>query len=421
MKKILLHFKTRLQTPSGRLTYLFALLIATFFFASLLNYGIIFTQKAVSSLISPMTSYTAQGNKSLHEVLGFAPYWTFHKLDNVDFNVLTTLAYFGIEVQSDGNLDQSEPGYETFHSDEATKIFKQAHKAGTKVVLTVTNMVNGSILQLLDSQEAQDRAIAQTIAEVKKKRIDGVNIDFEYSGDPGQEYRDKFSSFVANFISSVHEQVGDSQVTVSVYAASQKDPKIYDIASLGASADGVFMMAYDFATTVSENAIPTAPLYGKNSARQYWYDIASAVDDFLKVMPAHKLILGVPYYGYNYLVYEPLVKAETRPYWSWRGQPRAQTYSIVKDEIHPNMEGIDQFIEGRDPDSKVPYKAYHVVATDTWRMVFYDDKESLELKYDFAKGKELKGVGMWALGFDDGKKELWDVLASKFGSKVARK
>ena len=51
-------------------------------------------------------------------------------------------------------------------------------------------------------------------------------------------------------------------------------------------------------------------------------------------------------------------------------------------------------------------------------MVFIEDEKSLGLKYDFAKDKQLAGVGIWALGFDDGKKELWTLLEDKFGQKI---
>jgi spore germination protein YaaH len=373
-----------------------------------------------SRIISPLVSnykglQPITENKGNYEVFGFAPFWTFSKLDNVDFKTLTTLAYFGLEVYSDGTLENDGPGYETFHSKKATEVFKKAHANGTRVVLTITQMQNSQILAIMDDPQAQERTINQTVDLVKQRGIDGINVDFEYMGDPGQDYRDKFSIFVENMAQKLHKEVPGSKITVSVYASAVKDPKIYDIAALGKSTDGIFMMAYDFAVAKSDNAIPTSPLYGHKEGK-YWYDIATAVEDFTKLMDPDKLILGVPYYGYNYLVYEPGVKAETRPYYSWRGTARAQTYTLAQD-ITPGMNGITEYKEGWDDYGKVSWKAYHVAETDTWRMIFLDDRKSLGIKYDFAKEKGLKGVGMWALGFDDGKNELWGLLAEKFGDK----
>ena len=366
--------------------------------------------------LSPIVK--AENRKTGKEVFGFAPYWTINKLQNVDFNVLTTFAYFGIPVKSDGELDNKDYGYEVFKSDKATALFKKAHDHGTRVVVTLTSMDNSTINALMDDSVAQRKTIDETVALVKQRGIDGVNIDFEYVGDPGQEYRNKFTKFVTDMTTKMHKEVPDSRVTVSVYASAVIDPKIYDLGKLADNSDGIFMMAYDFATLSADNAIPTSPLYGAKDGK-YWYDVATAVEDFLTVMPANKLILGVPWYGYDYLVYEPSVKAATRPYWTWRGDPAAATYSAVQKDITPTKDGAKGYQAGWDDTGKVGWKAYYVAETDTWRMVFFDDVRSLSFKYDFAKDKKLAGVGIWALGFDDGHTELWDLLNSKFGTKMA--
>ncbi len=110
------------------------------------------------------------------------------------------------------------------------------------------------------------------------------------------------------------------------------------------------------------------------------------------------------------MVYEPKVKGQTRPRVSWRGKSTAQTYESALNTITPDKTGWDDI-------GKVGWQAYYVEETDTWRMIFLDDPRSLAVKYDFAKDKGLAGVGMWALGFDEGKTELWALLHEKFGQK----
>lgn len=366
-----------------------------------------------------------------YEVFGFAPYWVFDgRLENIDFTLLTTLAYFGIPVDSRGYLDKSDKGYSVFVSSEATNLFRKAHGSGTKVVLTLTQMDNRTIEEFLDDEEAWKNMTAQAIWTVMKRGLDGINIDFEYLGDPGDAYRLKFNKFVEFFTASMHRYVPESKITVSVYASSVKEPKLYDITSLASSTDGIFMMAYDFATTGSERAMPTAPLYGYKEGK-YWYDVSTAVDDFLKYMPADKLILGLPWYGYNYAVVEPEVNAPTnKGYYVNTPAGRrntsyfvplknaVQTYSAVRDYITPDKDGISNYQSGWDQEGSVEWRSYYSVNDGTWRIVFLETPKSLGLKYDFAKGKHLAGVGVWALGFEDGSRELWDIIAEKFGNKI---
>lgn len=396
--------------PITKKTWSYAtLFLASFCLMLIFIIGSAEGQKLINPLVSPLKSLSEKETKKGHEVMGFAPFWTINKLDNVDFNILTTFAYFGVPVKSDGALDKDDYGYTVFTSKKATNIFRKAHDHGTRVVLTITQMDNDTIDAFLSDEEAQERAISQTVSEVKNRGIDGINVDFEYVGNPGKAKRDSFTRFVREITKKMHSEVPNSRVTVSVYASSATSPKLYDIGAIADGSDGIFMMAYDFAVAGSEQAIPTAPLYGKKEGK-YAYDIATSVEDFLKQMPADKLILGVPYYGYNYMVYEPKVKGETRPRVSWRGKAAAQTYESALNNITPDKTGWDDI-------GKVGWQAYYVEESDTWRMIFLDDPRSLSVKYDFAKEQGLGGVGMWALGFDEGKTELWDTLNEKFGKK----
>lgn len=368
--------------------------------------------KYISPIVSQFVSLTPlnKSQNSSYEVFGFAPYWTINKLDSVNFSSLTTFAYFGVPIKDIGGLDRDDYGYTVFKSKKATDVFKKAHDNGVKVILTITCMDNDTIKSFLGSKDARQKTIKETIYEVRERGIDGVNIDVEYVGTPDATYKELFSEFVSELTSQMHSEIPDSYVTVSVYASSAKQQKLYDISRIGESADGVFMMAYDFAVKGSEYAMPTSPLYGHKEGK-YSYDIATAIEDFKKLMPANKIILGVPYYGYNYLVYdEPRVKAETLPSWSWRGKPMVQTYEIATDTIKADREGWDEL-------GQVGWKAYYVSDVDAWRMIFIDDARSLGVKYDFVKSQDLAGVGIWALGFDSGKSELWSVLQEKFDVK----
>ncbi|OGY09244.1 MAG: hypothetical protein A2782_01865 [Candidatus Blackburnbacteria bacterium RIFCSPHIGHO2_01_FULL_43_15b] len=365
-----------------------------------------------------------------YEIFGFAPHWTLDKLDNVDFNVLTTLAYFGVPVLADGNLDTSSRGYEVFKSNNATELFNKAHNHGTRIQLTLTQMEAGMTEKFLSNKDAQSRTIDQAVNEVSARGIDGINVDFEYFGSNGEKYRQDFTNFVANLTLALHQRVPGSKVSVALYASAAISPRIYDISSLSKTSDQIFMMAYDFAGTKADIVAPTSPLYGAQDG-SYWYDISTAVDDFLTQMPCNKLVLGLPWYGYNYPVYSPGNNALTQKGYYVSSRVRTKRgYKIVRRFVSPppslattyaQLQQIgfpgEGFTTGWDDKGQVGWVAYK--QNGVWRMAYQEDTRSLAIKYDFAKQKNLGGVGIWALGFEGDANDFWALLREKFSAPVS--
>jgi hypothetical protein len=51
--------------------------------------------------------------------------------------------------------------------------------------------------------------------------------------------------------------------------------------------------------------------------------------------------------------------------------------------------------------------------------LYYDDATSLGIKYDLVNQNDLRGMGIWALGYDTGRTELWGALHTHFSCPVA--
>ena len=49
-----------------------------------------------------------------------------------------------------------------------------------------------------------------------------------------------------------------------------------------------------------------------------------------------------------------------------------------------------------------------------WREIYYDDPQALGLKYDVINRYNLRGAGIWALGYDGTRPELYQELKDKF-------
>ena len=112
------------------------------------------------------------------------------------------------------------------------------------------------------------------------------------------------------------------------------------------------------------------------------------------------MILGLPYYGYDWPVVNDFINSETTGYGT------ARTYAEARN--------LSQFHENFWHD--ISNSSWFTYLNDQWRQTWYDDSLSLSFKYQFAKEKDLQGIGIWALGYDDNYNELWDVLENHFAS-----
>lgn len=372
-----------------------SILVGIFFLAIFTNGG----QKIIQ-LLSPLPDKSQQINK---EVLGFAPYWTLSKLDNVDWDMLSTFAYFSLPILADGTIDRTSYEWDVFGGNRLEGLFAKAKKHNVRRVITLTQMERAPIEEFLASEESWKTLARETSEILKVKKLDGVNVDIEYTARD-DEMRDKFSNFMDYFTSTVRAEVPDSYITVSVLASSVRFNKIYDIGRLAKTTDGVMMMAYDFYYPGSENAGPSAPLYGYNNGRgPYWYDVSTAVEDFLKVADASKIIMGVPYYGWDY----PTASPEPTS-----ARSRGAAFATTNEYAQENELISTTPIGGWDENAQVSWRAYWDV--DGWHVVYLENNKSLSKKYDFALSKNLAGVGIWALGYDRGDDSLWAALRNSF-------
>ncbi len=56
------------------------------------------------------------------------------------YDLVSTIAFFGVAAQSDGTLATYAPGWPGWYSSAMTRVIDAAHARGVKVVLTVTMM-----------------------------------------------------------------------------------------------------------------------------------------------------------------------------------------------------------------------------------------------------------------------------------------
>ncbi|MBV8301320.1 MAG: hypothetical protein JOY68_05310, partial [Candidatus Dormibacteraeota bacterium] len=344
------------------------------------------------------------------EILGFAQSgevtsgsWS----SDLNFSLLSTIAYFGVNVNSDGSLVTSDSGYAGWWSPQLTQLMSSAHAAGDRVVLTVKSFDNGTIASITGSETTRQQLIANVINQLRTRGGDGVNVDFEGTDSSVSA---NFTTFIGELYSALIAQVPQqSYLTVDTYASARQGGTMYDLSGLVPHLDAFDLMGYGFAS--ASQAGPTAPLHGD------WYNVTQSVTDYMDTygVPASKLILGVPYYGYKWSVSNPTPGNDgVQP----GSNDSADTYSGALSDFACAQQ-LRQFW---DPTFDEPYATWYSPQTNdpcggnwnSYRELYYDNAQSLGDKYDLVNADGLRGIGIWALGYDSGSNDLWNEIALKF-------
>ena len=345
---------------------------------------------------------TGLPNGLFREVLGYLPYWMLgaEELDTLDLSLVSTIAYFSVGAQANGTLAKGtsttpSSGWAGWTSSAMTGVINEAHARDVKVVLTVTMM--SSMSTLLTSSANRAKLASEIAAAVKLRNADGVNLDFE---PVPASLRSQYTQLVRELKAKLVSSGAGSYLTVATMAGAATWSTGYDVAALTASgaADALMVMGYDFSWSGSARAGGVAPI-----SNPYILDVSEALADHLELVPASKIIWGVPYYGREWSTDSSALNATTNDVLT----SVAGWYTFHRSEAAAH---------GRKWDSvgMVPWYVFKDTANGTWVEGYYDDVPSLTAKYDLVNLNDLRGIGIWHLGMDGTRRELWSALETNF-------
>src|SRR5262249_39638728 len=153
--------------------------------------------------------------------------------------------------------------------------------------------------------------------------------------------------------------------------------------------DLFIIMGYDYYYGGSTTAGPEDPLY--NFQTSYNYTLSKSITYYLKQsVPANKLLLGLPYYGREWET-----TGSAGPSAATGNYTATQTFAVVK----TNANGYYSNPQW-EPNSFSPFYPYQV--SSAWRQCWCDDANSMRRRFDVVNQRGIGGIGIWALGYDDG-------------------
>lgn len=283
---------------------------------------------------------------------------------NATLPYLTFLSPFSYRSDLSGNLTP------TFH---VNTVLSGGHR--TANLLTLTNLLEAGGFSsqiahaILTDQAVQDAFLENVEALLGQGGWYGVNVDFEYVY---QFDRESYNQFLRRLTQRMH-QLGYIVVTALAPKLSEGQQGLlyaaHDYAFHGQTVDYVVLMTYEWGYTYGP-AMAVAPL---NMVR--W-----VLDYAAQVIPADRILMGVPNYGYDWTL--PFVQ----------GSAARSLTNIDAVKLAGQVGAGIQF----DQTAQSPFFRYYD-GDGRQHEVWFEDARSLRAKYGLVNEYGLAGVSLWNL------------------------
>ncbi|NUN07868.1 MAG: T9SS type A sorting domain-containing protein [Ignavibacteriaceae bacterium] len=322
-------------------------------------------------------------------IYGYLPDWEYPSTRQyLRYDILTHIAAFDFTVSNTGAITNPS-GWPW------TDVINTAHANGVKVTLCAVNFEASDINTIMTNSTVKQTFFNNLKNRIQQYQLDGVNIDFE-----GLNQSDRgtvLNTFMADLKTFINTHFPGMEVSFAGPAITTNG---WNVAGLANACDFIFIMGYAFYGSWSTTTGACAPLTGGT------YNITNTVlTQYATVTNSNpqKLVLGVPYYGLR---------------WTTQTQnPHSPVIAYINStRFRDDALLVQQYGLLWATDNQVPWYRYQ--SGNTWYQVWYDDDSSLGLKYALAQSKNYAGVGMWALGYDGSRNELWDELYRRFYQQI---
>jgi len=372
-------------------------------FAGILTYLLLPPRIPLSPIGSP--KLTSEGDpvtqKSTYLILGFLPYWNLKKLTPDALSSTTHLAYFTLHLGDTGELvkldrpGEEEPGY--------TNYKRALDNNYPNLVLTFMPYDQDALTSTLTNKTYRQNTVNTITKLIQDSGAIGINIDYEPLGSIPPSLRDSFTLFIKELSSELSNVNGQNstvttQLSISVYPSAASRPRIWDLTDLSEYIDYLVVMTYDYTLPGDLKTGPNSPLRG--AGELFEHDILKNLAEITKLVPSDKILLGIPFYGYE-----------------WEADNTDKYTPTTSRGAVASLERIDKLIQENtlellwDRNSLTPY-AIRREEGEVVSQIYYESIDSIKLKLDLVKQANLGGIAIWALGYEGNNPQLWSTIRS---------
>ncbi len=315
--------------------------------------------------------------------------------DEIDAARLTRINYAFANIQN----GQIVGGFAHDTENFATLIRLKARNPGLKVVISVGGWTwSGGFADMALTRQSRAKFIDSAARFLEAHRLDGIDIDWEYPGLPGNgntnrpEDKHNYTALLKELrqrFDKLQKPFG-RHLLISVATGADKNFLEHtEMRKVARYVDSVNLMSYDYYEPDSDAITGNhAPLY-TDPADPKAVSADTSVNNYRRAgVPAEKIVLGVPFYGHAWSDVGPSNHGLFQP--GHRGKLQANYKSIVDSLLGKG------FTRYWDSQASVPY-LYNPASRI---FVSYEDAASIELKCQYVLRRKLGGIMFWDYGGD---------------------
>jgi spore germination protein YaaH len=332
------------------------------------------------------------------EVYTWYPYWMGDVWKSYDFNLISSISFlsYNIDPKTGSYLNpaQIKQWRETDLLDSA-----KIHK--TKVLLSLALEGEENHLEFLKNEKSWTTTLDSITVLLKERDADGIEVEFI---DIPLDLEPKFLDFIALLKENLSYRFITKKLTLSLVIPAAPDKFPFDLRKLDESVDLFIVKGMDYHEEDGTVAA-VAPLRNETAGGPSLENTLLTYLD--RGLNAEKSILALPLYGSQ---------------WAGTFDPEEGFYT-TNFERKVTLSEVNRVFQSKDSIYKIEPTLDETTMTQYFFLEFqdntsiegwYDDSLTLSKKMDYALVNKFKGVGLWALGYDLGKNEVWDVVAKKF-------
>jgi chitinase len=301
-------------------------------------------------------------------------------------------------------------GYETDSANYAILNQLKKKNPDLKILVSVGGWSwSDGFSEIASDVQSRKTFIESSIRFILKHQLDGIDLDWEYPGLPGEGNPHKpidkqnFTTLLEEFREALDilgkENEKYYMLTIAagafqLYADHVESEKIHPFL------DYILLMTYDFSgewdsiTGHLTNLFSSEYLPESNSSDK-------AVEIFMKAgIPAEKLVLGMAFYGRGWRNVESVNNGLAQ---KGTGFNPGYTYKTIS-EKYTETKGYKRFF---DTLAKAPF----IYNADSLIFISYEDSNSIKYKCNYIIEKKLAGAMFWQY-YGDYRNELLDAINS---------